>query len=177
MLKMMTKNHLTIIHSIVMISFICALLMIWPPLPARAGGGGPPLPPRLPPPSDQPSNPERRSDDDDSNPVGAYIELQTLPILVQAWTVVQWQDQIGGWHEVEGWHGTVELDGSKRWWVAAKDFGKGPFRWVVMAKNDGQPLATSLSFNLPSTAYEVVQSEVSLNRRNILKDEEVHSRE
>jgi hypothetical protein len=90
--------------------------------------------------------------------------------------VVQWQDKAGGWHDVEGWQGTLEpdgspapqggtgagRDGSKRWWVAAKDFGTGPFRWIVTQGKNGRPLAASAWFNLPSVANETVRIEVEV---------------
>jgi len=67
---------------------------------------------------------------DDSGPIGTYIEL-VAPAHAGAWSVVQWQDSAGNWHDVEGWRGTLDNRGVRRWWVAAKDFGTGPFRWVV----------------------------------------------
>jgi hypothetical protein len=50
---------------------------------------------------------------------------------------------------VDGWRGSLDSSGSLRWWVAAKDFGSGPFRWVV-----GE--AASEPFNLPAGAGQVV---------------------
>jgi hypothetical protein len=77
--------------------------------------------------------------------------------------MVQWQDQAGNWHDVEGWQGTLETNHTKRWWVAARDFGKGSFRWVVAGSRGGRLLAGSVSFDLPDEAYEVVRVQVVLN--------------
>jgi hypothetical protein len=161
---MLTKNHATPVHVTFVVIMICTVLLIaWPPSLARADGGGPQLPPRRPPPA-TPAIGDNKGDNDHNPPPGAYIELHTQSAPAEAWTVVQWQDTNGGWQQVEGWQGTLEADGSKRWWVAAKDFGKGPFRWVILARQGGQPLATSALFYLPDEAYEVVQVEAVLDR-------------
>lgn len=74
------------------------------------------------------------------------------------WTIVQWQDAHGDWHDVEGWQGTLEevrvdgdgaVTGYKRWWVAQDDLGTGPFRWVVYQGADGPQLVASEPFDLP----------------------------
>jgi hypothetical protein len=67
---------------------------------------------------------------DDSRPLGTHIEL-VVPEHAGAWSVVQWQDSAGNWHDAEGWRGTLDSSGYICWWVAAKDFGTGPFRWVI----------------------------------------------
>ena len=74
-------------------------------------------------------------------------------------TVVEWQDTQGNWHEVEGWQGTPDhvipgpsatMVGLKAWGVAAKDFGTGPFRWLVYNDHSlAERLAVSSPFNLP----------------------------
>lgn len=161
---MITKNYLTMVHSALIVTIVCTILLVaWPLSLVQADGGGPQLPPRNPPPV-TPTVGDDDGEDDHNPPPGAYIELQTQSAPAEAWTVVQWQDQLGGWHEVEGWQGTLELDGSKRWWVAARDFGQSPFRWIVTQGKDGQSLAASAPFNLPTAAYEIVRSEVSLGR-------------
>jgi len=90
-------------------------------VPALANGE---LPDRNPPP------PADDGGRDDSGPLGTHIEL-AAPEHAGAWSVVQWQDVNGNWHDVEGWRGTLDSHGYIRWWVAAKDFGTGPFRWVI----------------------------------------------
>ncbi len=78
-------------------------------------------------------------------------------------SVVQWQDDMGGWHEVEGWRGTV---GGNRtvWWVEAKDWGKGPFRWLVYESGTEADsiLAVSGEFYLPSRQGEVTRISVQV---------------
>jgi hypothetical protein len=161
---MMTKNHAMIAYVTFVAVLIYAMLhLAWPLSLAQADEGGPQLPPRNPPPT-TPVIGDNKGNNDHNPPPGAYIELQIQSAPTEAWTVVQWQDTNEGWHEVEGWQGALEADGSKRWWVAVKDFGKGPFRWVVLARQGGQPLATSVLFNLPDEAYEVVQVEVVLDQ-------------
>lgn len=88
----------------------------------------------------------------DTAPHGATIILQTQ---VNLWTVVQWQDTNNDWHDVEGWRGAA-TDGTVKWWVAQKDFGTGPFRWVVSKTKDEKIIATSQAFYLPSMANEIV---------------------
>lgn len=83
-------------------------------------------------------------------------EVQTLPLILQVtpgtnevWAAVQWQDAQGKWHDVSGWRGSV-VHGRAIWWVEEKDFGKGPFRWVVYQKEGGERLQISQPFNLPT---------------------------
>ncbi len=124
-----------------------------PPTPTPTATPAPPHPPRPAPP-------------------GATIELQAhFPATwpwdeahwQSVWTVVQWQDGLGEWHDVEGWQGTpddVTVDGGevtarKRWWVAEADLGKGPFRWVACAGRGGRRLGTSKLFDLPGSVGAV----------------------
>ncbi len=72
-----------------------------------------------------------------------------------AWTVVQWQDKPGEWHDVEDWQGEVR-NGWIRWRVAPKDWNTGPFRWQVYDKADGTLLASTASFTLPTGPYGIV---------------------
>jgi hypothetical protein len=114
------------------------------------------LPPR-------PEDVASREEDDggDDSLLGAYIELHLQSAPAGLWAIVQWQDSAGAWHDVEGWHGTLDASGSRRWWVAAKDFGTGPFRWVIYWVQGDELLAESDPFNLPQTAGETVKIEVS----------------
>jgi len=128
------------------------LLVAW--LPALTHAAPSDLPPRPEiPPTTAPPVPSK----------GAYIELAIQGATVEMrslWTAVQWQDGLGEWHTVEGWQGTPEEDGTKRWWVAPKDFGTGPFRWLVY--QGGELLALSVSFHLPGSAGETVRVGVTL---------------
>ncbi len=119
-------------------------------------------------------NPPPPADDggrDDRGPVGTYIEL-AAPEHAGAWSVVQWQDVNGNWHDVEGWRGTLDSSGYIRWWVAAKDFGTGPFRWVITGAAEAsvadewstggsgslfQADTSSVTFSLPSGAAAPLQ--------------------
>ncbi len=83
-------------------------------------------------------------------PRGATIVLQTQ---VGAWSVVQWQDVNGDWHDVDGWRGAV-TDGTVVWWVAQKDFGTGPFRWVAYQSDGGAVMAASAPFTLPDAVNQ-----------------------
>jgi len=123
---------------------------------AHAGAG---LPPRDPP-TPLPAGEGGRRDKDRAL-TGAYVELVAPGALAGAWAVVQWQDSAGGWHDVEGWRGAVA--DSSRWWVHPKDFGTGPFRWVVITGPDGPLWAASASFNLPSQPIQTVQVVASPN--------------
>jgi hypothetical protein len=94
--------------------------------------------------------------------VGGSIELRIPSAPAGLWTVVQWQDGLGGWHDVEGWQGTL-VDGWQIWWVARRDFRKGPFRWIVYQDlTKGALLAVSQSFNLPTSDGDLVRVAASL---------------
>jgi hypothetical protein len=92
---------------------------------------------------------------------GGLIELHVQPPRTGLWTMIQWQDARGQWHDVDGWQGTV--DGALQiWWVAPRDLGKGPFRWRVYQNPGGLLLATSESFALPHATGETVRVDVGL---------------
>jgi hypothetical protein len=78
------------------------------------------------------------------------------------WTVVQWQDTGGGWHDVQGWQGWLDGE-SKTWWVAPKDLGTGPFRWVVYRGRCGGVAGASGPFHLPGAPDQVVEARVLLH--------------
>ncbi len=82
------------------------------------------------------------------------------------WTVVQWQDAAGVWHNVDGWQGTLDkvADGVgwKAWWLPEELAGKGPFRWVVYRSRGGSALVTSETFSLPSPSLSSPVIEVSI---------------
>ncbi|CAG0931222.1 hypothetical protein TFLX_02046 [Thermoflexales bacterium] len=87
---------------------------------------------------------------------GAAIEVQVSGARSTWWLAVQWQDVQKNWHTVMGWQGSFDEittgSGSKLWWVAPADLGKGPFRWAIYAAKDGQLLAVSEAFDLPAKA-------------------------
>ncbi|MCB0195435.1 MAG: hypothetical protein KDJ65_26035 [Anaerolineae bacterium] len=159
---MLNKKHPGVTRAVIILTVAIAMTIIgttvgllWPPLLTKAGAT---LPPRDEPPS--------QSDDDDdsdrdSDPVGAYIVLQVGAAPAGAWGVVQWLGADGNWHDVEGWQGPVQV--SNRWWVAAKDFNTGPFRWAVNSGPGGEQLGTSESFTLPQFPNETLSVRVSLS--------------
>lgn len=128
---------------------------------------GPVLPtvtPNSPPPANPGGGNGQESDDDDdssSSPAGAYIELHAQNAPTGAWSVVQWQDSNGDWHPVAGWQGGLD-NGYRRWWVHPKDFGTGPFRWVIYASPGGVLIAAGEPFKLPQFPNETVRVEVKL---------------
>lgn len=97
---------------------------------------------------------DRDDDEGEPQPVGAYIELQVQGGSGSFWSYVEWLDSAGGWQKVDGWQGTV--NGGRRWWVAAKDFGQGSFRWVVAQGSGGPVLGTSEPFNLPTMVNQTM---------------------
>ena len=140
-------------------------------LPLVAAAPPPPLPPPLPTSAPQPTSPP---------PTGGFIELQvqfpqTWPWAdvhwQELWVVVQWQDDRGLWHDVEGWQGTLEdvtleegvVFGYKRWWVANTELAKGPFRWQAYREREGASLGVSEPFHLPDATGKTVQVEVSVS--------------
>jgi hypothetical protein len=109
---------------------------------AQAASG---LPDRNPPEAD------KGKGGDNSGPIGTYIEL-VAPGQAGAWSVVQWQDSVGNWHDVEGWRGTLDSQGVIRWWVDAKDFGTGPFRWVIEGASSAAPAGLWAADDDPESA-------------------------
>lgn len=95
---------------------------------------------------------------------GAYIILDVPDGNGQLWTVVQWLDLEGAWHDVDGWRGHLD-DGEgkmKIWWVAPEDFGTGTMRWQVYDGPEGRLRATSDPFSLPGGSDEAVHVSVEL---------------
>jgi hypothetical protein len=154
---MIQKKRCIVRRWVLWLTTVCVLLVLaWSPLLTHAG---PPLPPRDKPPSVQ--SPD--SDDDDSDElIGAYIELGVQPAQARLWTGVQWQNNAGDWYDVEGWQGTLNMGGKKVWWVSVKDFGAGPFRWVVYESRNGEVVVSSESFYLPQSAGDIVRVAISL---------------
>lgn len=159
---------------LVIIVLSAALSVAWGDAPAQAAA--PALPPRptttaqpAPTLTSVPTPTPRAPAPAPTTPPVAVIELRAWPAVVEQWTVVQWQDALNGWHDVEGWRG--EFDevkdniGRKTWWVAQKDFGTGPFRWAIYTKQHGRLLTVSEAFYLPGSDGDRLQIEVALNKR------------
>jgi hypothetical protein len=151
------------VQIVVGFSLACVLLALaWTSLPIQATAGS--LPPR---PTLTPSPtliPQTCNDDQE----GGLIELRVPTSQITLWTVVQWQDTLGGWHTVQGWQGTLdEINaggvGRKAWWVGKDEMGLRSFRWLVYQGPGGRLLATSRTFDLPRYNGEVVRVEVTLS--------------
>ncbi len=157
--KQQTKARLAVIigtmFSLMIISSLFGLA--WPLMQVQAG---PTLPPREQPAS-APDNDDGK-EDRSNTPALAHIKLSTQSAPAGDWSVVQWQDPTGGWHDVEGWRSELSSGDYQRWAVEAKDFSDGPFRWQVTQGLGGAVLGTSESFNLPAGANEIVPVKVVL---------------
>lgn len=105
------------------------------------------LPPRPDPPSTSDPN------------VGAGIELSVSGVASPYYAIVQWQDGLGDWHNVDSWRGEVEND-RVIWYVSPDLFGKGPFCWVVY--RDQETLGISESFTMPLAANTLVRVTVAV---------------
>lgn len=145
----MKSNQRGRVGAVVFLSIVIGAGVLLPailPTPTQAGK---PLPPR-----ETPTPIARRAG------AGIFLHVRCLqPVAYETvLTVVQWQDGLGEWHDVDPWRGTLDEvhgdEGIKRWYVAEKDFSTGPFRWVVY--NETGTLAASESFYLPSVDREVV---------------------
>ncbi len=73
-------------------------------------------------------------------------------------TAVEWQDNNENWHVVEGWQSPFNRYKQVTWAVAAADYGKGPFRWVV-SRSD-MVIMRSSDFYLPLSGNESVVTHV-----------------
>ena len=92
---------------------------------------------------------------------GGGIALSVTGATVPYHAVVQWQDGLGGWHDVDGWRGEVEED-YVLWHVSSDHFGDGPFRWVVY--NGEGTLGASETFTLPVSNGHKVRVFVALEQ-------------
>ena len=100
--------------------------------------------------------------------VGALIELRVRCSAQgcrggpRISTVVQWQDGAGAWHDVLGWQGPLDEGWRRVWWVAEKDLGTGPFRWLILPACGCGEIAVSEPFYLPPKPGETAYVEVTL---------------
>jgi hypothetical protein len=146
-------KHRPLIALFLGIALLLSLLSALAPLRSEASPLA--LPPR---PEDVKGDDDE--DDDDDQPVGAHIVLHVPSAPAEVWTIVQWQDTAGGWHDVESWSGALDDGSHKTWWLAPGLFGKGPFRWLVYHGERGKLLTTSDSFYLPEAEGEKLWVEV-----------------
>ncbi len=108
-----------------------------------------------------PSSADNKGNSGGDVPLLAHIELFVSPTPIGVEAVVQWQNINGDWEEVGGWRSPLE-NGYQRWTVEAKDFGTGPFRWVVRSSGPtGVVVGSSESFLLPSGAGQTLPVHLS----------------
>jgi hypothetical protein len=86
-------------------------------------------------------------------PAGAYIDLTVTGASIDAWTIVQWQDGNGAWHNIEGWRAAL-VDDYQQWWLGRNSYGTGPFRWCVLDAPMGSIVASSDAFYMPARSGE-----------------------
>jgi hypothetical protein len=138
------------------------LLALLTAMPAAA------MPPRPPRPTAPPPAPSAASYRERTLIVlSLLLPIEIPPTVWQPlWTVVQWQDAMGGWHDVEGWRGALDEAafgiGKKTWVVEDKDLGTGPFIWLVYAHPGGELVAASAMFYLPAKAGDIFESRVQV---------------
>lgn len=126
------------------------------------------LPPRPSTPTPTPDTPPSGPAKEPGGRIGLHVQFsEDWPSYgihwQELWTVVQWRDNDGVWHDVEGWQGTIhEVDGNEGWgiwWLPDELFGRGPFRWMVY--RPGEILeAQSEEFYLPERVRQTVWVEV-----------------
>lgn len=71
------------------------------------------------------------------------------------WTSVQWLDEEDEWQDASGWQSDFNENGMVVWAVAAKDYGTGPYRWVIYTEEDGTVHSTTDLFYLPESKRNV----------------------
>lgn len=138
----------------VLLTALCMVAMFfgWQALaskPVSGQVGPPPRPTVTPRPTatDVPT-PAATSKPKPQKPPVAVLLLEVQPAQTGLASVVQWQDFQEDWHDVDGWRGVVS-DGQTIWWVEEKDWGTGPFRWLVYEEESESVVAESSPFDLP----------------------------
>ena len=91
---------------------------------------------------------------------GGTIILNVTTLRADLWAVVQWQDGLGQWHDVDGWRSPLGECGlaecQQVWAVYPEHLGLGPFRWMVYSDPSGQLYAYSEAFYLPERPGDIV---------------------
>ena len=92
------------------------------------------------------------------SPVASSQSSQSAAIILTLsdpapayWTSVQWLDEEDEWQDVSGWQSGFNENGMVVWAVAAKDYGTGPYRWVIYTEEDGTVYSTTDLFYLPES--------------------------
>ena len=139
------------------------------PSSPTAASGFPPRPTATPTPTAEPSLPTPKpsptakpiSSSESESQSGAFIYLHVPSPPADLQTVVQWQDGLGEWHDIEGWRGTLNESNFIVWWVAPGDLGAVWYRWQVYTA-DGRIATTSDAFSLPSQANQTLHILITL---------------
>ena len=164
-------------NSIALVGVVSALLLlVWGGSIATGGTpevGQAPLPTSTRPPTPAiPSTPAVQPTRPPNTEIaGGWIELrvrfspaETEPQAL--WTIVQWQDTEGRWHNVDGWQGTFDEIhdgwGVKRWWLDQTLFAHGPFRWLIYRSKEDTLLTVSDPFFLPEYTGQTTYIELPL---------------
>jgi hypothetical protein len=143
-------------HRLLALSLVVILTALMP----ASAAAMPPRPPRPTPRPDTSFRPRTLI------VLSLHLPAGTSPtVWPQVWTVVQWQDAGGAWHDVAGWRGALDEaafgSGKKTWVVADKDLGTGPFAWRVYARPGGDLLTASPPFRLPSVSGDVLEIRIT----------------
>lgn len=84
------------------------------------------------------------------------IELRVPGAPPELRSAVQWEGPPGTWHDVEGWQQMLGASGIVRWSVYPRDYGSGPFRWILRDASGREMLAASDAFRLPARSGELL---------------------
>ncbi len=110
-----------------------------------------------------PPRPEPMTNNETPTPAkGGFIVLTVDGAASDVWTTIQWQDDDGDWHLVDGWQGHTNAENEVKWYVAKDNLGSGPFRWLVYDESCGSLLARSDPFDLPGQSRQTVRVDVAL---------------
>ena len=148
---------------VVALALVMVAISSWPPGALMVVAALPPRPTPAITPLPTPTPLPKPAQKQETAPVPlSHILLTVTPLQGGLWTAVEWQGEDGAWHGVAGWQGTL-MAGRQRWAVFARNFGQGPFRWVVYAAADKAVLGTSAPFHLPKTNGEELLIRVKLD--------------
>ncbi|MEM8859320.1 MAG: hypothetical protein AAGD96_13415 [Chloroflexota bacterium] len=134
----------------------CGLLCLLSAFSIAVANTDPGMPPRPIPPATETPIPTQTPQEEIFYGSKLRLEMPSTFVEQSAWTVVQWQDSKNRWHDVSGWSGHPTWHQPTQtwvveWWVARKNFGEGPFRWVVYQD------ATKRQQILVSTPFELMK--------------------
>ena len=127
------------------------------PSPPTAASDFPPRPTTIPAPTTASAPIPDNSND------GALIFLHVPSPPDDLQTIVQWQDGLGEWHDVTGWHGWLNEANFIVWWVAPRDLGAVWYRWHVYTA-DGRIITTSDAFSLPDRPNQTLHILITLTQ-------------